>query len=67
MPYSKAQGLELPATGNAEVVVATPVVVVAVDNEGPGVEAPNIQLLVSIIFLLTPCIGQRASRIELGP
>ena len=59
----------LPAAPNAVVldVIAVAIVVdvqAALDARG---EAPNTQLPLSIIFLLTPCIGVKAIRIETDP
>ena len=48
--------LELPATPDA---AGLAVAAVAVDEQAARGEAPNNQLPVSIIFLLTPCIGVR--------
>ena len=58
---------ELPVTPDAEDLVD--VAVVVVDVQAARGEAPNNQLPVIpiFIFLLTPCIGIGAIRIEPGP
>ena len=61
--YPKAQGLKLPANGDAEAAVVAPAVG---HDEAAGADVPNnqLQIILLLIELLAACVCIRAIGIE---